>query len=116
QLRANARTVQELECGGPQGEIRVDISNGYTTGGRYDFYEVRINGGTYSSDNNPISGNSFIHAIPNDGSISTPTTYQFLITDQRGCTTESNTVTVLPQETIAGSALTTDTRCGEDNG
>src|SRR5690606_9932513 len=113
-LMANAEIVQELECGGPEGRIRVDISNGYTSGGDYDTYEVSIDGGTYSTGQT-ISGTSFEYLVPN-GSIAAATTYQFRITDQRGCTTQSNVVTIQPQETIAGSAQITDTRCGEDNG
>ena len=115
-LRADAQTIQELECGGPEGEIRVNISNGYTSGGNYDSYEVSINGGPYTTDNNNISGNSFVFSVPNDGSITAPTSYQFEVTDARGCTTLSNVVTVLPREEIAGTAIPTDTRCGEDNG
>src|SRR5690606_5329689 len=113
-LMANAEIVQELECGGPEGRIRVDISNGYTSGGDYDTYEVSIDGGAYSTGQT-ISGTSFEYLVPN-GSIAAATTYRFRITDQRGCTTQSNVVTIQPQETIAGSAQITDTRCGEDNG
>lgn len=115
QLRAIAETAQELECDGPEGQIRVDISQGYTSGGSYDFYEVSIDGGAYTGTHD-ISGNSFQHPVPNDGSITAPITYRFRITDQRGCTTESNMVTLQPQETIAGSAQVSDTRCGEANG
>ncbi len=114
QVVANATTIQELDCAGPPGQIQVNISNGYTSGGNYDIYEVSINGAPYTSDNNNITGNSFVYSIPNDGSIITDTTYQFLITDSRGCTTESNVVTISPPETIAGSAVATDTQCGDN--
>ncbi|AWX43290.1 hypothetical protein HME9304_00278 [Flagellimonas maritima] len=113
QVTALATTIQELDCAGPPGQIQVNISNGYTSSGNYDIYEVRINGGTYTSDNNNITGNSFTYSVPNDGSITSDTTYQFLITDSRGCTTESNIVTISPPETIAGSASATDTQCGD---
>lgn len=114
QVMATAVTIQELDCAGPPAQIQVNISNGYTSGGDYDIYEVQINGGGYSSDNNNITGNSFIYSIPNDGSITSDTTYQFLITDSEGCTTESNIVTITPPETIAGSAVGTDTQCGDN--
>ncbi len=114
QVIATATTIQELDCAGPPAQIQVNISNGYTSGGDYDIYEVQINGGGYSSDNNNITGNSFIYSIPNDGSITSDTTYQFLITDSEGCTTESNIVTITPPETIAGSVVGTDTQCGDN--
>ncbi|UII75311.1 T9SS type B sorting domain-containing protein [Flagellimonas sp. HMM57] len=114
QVTALATTIQELDCAGPPGQIRVNISNGYTTSGDYDIYEVQINGGGYTSNNNNITGNSFIYNVPNDGSITTDTTFQFLITDSRGCTTESNIVTISPPETIAGSAVGSDTQCGDN--
>ncbi len=113
QVIANATTIQELDCAGPPAQIQVNISNGYTSGGDYDIYEVSINGAPYTSDNNNITGNSFVYSIPNDGSIITDTTYQFLITDSRGCTTETNVVTISPPETIAGSTVVTDTQCGD---
>ncbi|WP_318342613.1 T9SS type B sorting domain-containing protein [Flagellimonas baculiformis] len=114
QVMANATITQELDCAGPPGQIQVNISNGYTSGGNYGIYEVSINGAPYTSDNNNITGNSFVYSIPNDGSIISDTTYQFLITDSRGCTTESNMVTISPTELIAGSAVGTDTQCGDN--
>ncbi len=114
QVIANATTIQELDCAGPPGQIQVNISNGYTSSGDYDIYEVSINGAPYTSDNNNITGNSFVYSIPNDGSIISDTTYQFMITDANGCTTETNTVTISPPETIAGTAVPTDTQCGDN--
>ena len=114
QVMANATTIQQLDCAGPPGQIQVNISNGYTSGGDYDIYEVSINGAPYTSNNNNITGNSFVYSIPNDGSIISDTTYQFLVTDSRGCTTESNVVTISPPETIAGSVVGTDTQCGDN--
>jgi gliding motility-associated-like protein len=114
QVIANATTIQELDCAGPPGQIQVNINNGYTSSGDYDIYEVSINGAPYTSDNNNITGNSFVYSVPNDGSIISDTTFQFLITDARGCTTETNTVTISPPETIAGTAVATDTQCGDN--
>ncbi|MEX0362814.1 MAG: Two component regulator three Y domain-containing protein, partial [Allomuricauda sp.] len=115
QVMATAVTIQELDCAGPPGQIQVNISNGYTSGGDYDIYEVSINGAPYTSDNNNITGTSFVYSVPNDGSIISDTTYQFMITDAQGCTTESNVVTITPPETIAGSVVGTDTQCGDPN-
>ena len=116
QITATATTIQELNCGGPPAQIRVNISNGYPSGGNYSSYEVSIDGGPYTSSAFPISGNSFIYSIPNDGSIVTDTDFQFQVMDSRGCITETNVVTISPPETIAGTAVPTDTSCGQDNG
>lgn len=116
QVIANATTIQELDCAGPPAQIQVNISNGYTSGGNYDIYEVSINGAPYTSDSNNITGNSFVYSIPNDGSIISDTTFQFLITDANGCTNETNVVTISPPETIAGSVVGTDTQCGDNTG
>jgi len=116
EITAVATTIQELDCGGPDAQIQVNISNGYPSGGNYDYYEVSINGGAYSSTTTNITGNSFVYTIPNDGSIIVPTTFQFEVYDSRGCLTETNVVTIAPPEIIAGSTLVTDTTCGDDNG
>ncbi|MEO0902360.1 MAG: Two component regulator three Y domain-containing protein, partial [Bacteroidota bacterium] len=113
QVVANATIIQELDCAGPPAQIQVDISNGYTSSGDYDIYEVSINGAPYTSNSNNITGNSFVYNVPNDGSISSDTTFQFLVTDSQGCTTETNVVTITPPETIAGSVVGTDTQCGD---
>ncbi|MEM8762940.1 MAG: T9SS type B sorting domain-containing protein [Bacteroidota bacterium] len=113
QVQANATIIRELDCAGPPAQIRVNISNGYTSGGDYDIYEVSIDGAPYTSNNTNITGNFFVYDIPNDGSITADTTYQFLVTDSQGCTTESNVVTITPPETIAGSVVGTDTQCGD---
>ncbi len=116
EISAVATTIQELTCGGPPAQIQVNISNGYPSGGNYDYYEVSVNGGAYSSTTTNITGNSFVYNIPNDGSIIVPTTFQFEVYDSRGCRTETNVVTIAPPETIAGTAVPIDTSCGDDNG
>jgi gliding motility-associated-like protein len=116
EISATATTLTQLNCGGPPAQIQVVISNGYPSGGDYDIYEVSIAGAPYTSNANNITGNSFIYSIPNDGSIIVDTTFQFLISDSEGCTTESNVVTISPPETIVGIATPTDTSCGDDNG
>ncbi len=116
EISAIATTITELNCGGPPAEIQVVISDGYPSGGDYDIYEVSIDGAPYTSSATNITGNSFVYSIPNDGSIIADTTFQFLVTDSRGCTTETNVVTISPPESIVGTATPTDTTCGEDNG
>jgi len=116
-----ATIIQELDCGGLPGQIRVNITNGNPNGiGDYDIYEVSINGAPYTSDANNITGTSFVYSIPNDGSITTDTTYQFRIRDRDEdgyrCINESNVVTISPTEVIAGTAVPTNTVCGADNG
>lgn len=115
-ISATATTVRELTCGGPAAQIRVNISNGYPSGGNYDSYEVSIDGGPFSNDSNPVSGNSFTYDIPNDGSVTVNTNYQFQVRDSRGCIAVTNVITISPPESIAGTAVATDTSCGEDNG
>ncbi|NAS11422.1 T9SS type B sorting domain-containing protein [Poritiphilus flavus] len=116
EITATATTIQELDCGGPPAQIQVNISNGYPSGGDYDYYNVSINGGGYTTTNTNITGNSFIYSIPNDGSIIADTTYQFEVYDSQGCRTETNVVTISPPETIIGAAVPTDTTCGDNNG
>lgn len=113
QLNAEASVIQELECSGPDAEIQVNIFDGYPAGSSYVSYEVSIDGAPFTTASNPIAGNSFVHTVPNNGSITTATTFQFEVTDSQGCTAVTNTVTLLPQETIAGTLNITDTQCGD---
>ncbi|MCX2720386.1 T9SS type B sorting domain-containing protein [Lentiprolixibacter aurantiacus] len=116
EISATATTIQELTCGGPDAQIRVNISNGYPSGGDYDYYEVSIDGAPYTTGNFNITGNSFIYSIPNNGTITTDTTFQFEVYDSEGCMTVTNVVTISPTEAIAGAAVPTNTTCGDDNG
>lgn len=116
EISATATTIQELTCGGPDAQIRVNISNGYPSGGDYDYYEVSIDGAPYTSSNFNITGNFFIYTIPNNGSILVDTTFQFEVYDSEGCLTETNVVTISPPEAIVGAAVPTNTTCGDDNG
>ncbi len=116
QITASGTTIRELSCGGPSAQIQVNITDGYPSGGNYDIYEVSINGAPFTSASNPISGTSFIYDIPNDGSITLPTTFQFMVSDSEGCTTQTNVITIIPPESIVGSAVATDTSCGDANG
>lgn len=111
-IRATAFIVQELECAGPDAVIRVNIRDGYPLGSSYDHFEVSIGGGAFSTANYPIAGDSFDYAIPNDGSLTTDTTFEFMVYDSQGCSAVSNPVTISPRELISGNVLVTDTRCG----
>ncbi|NJB72246.1 gliding motility-associated-like protein [Saonia flava] len=113
EITTNASIIQELDCGGPDAQIQINISNGYTSAGSYDYYEVSINGAPYTTTTTNIVGNSFVYSIPNDGSILTDTTFQFEVYDFRGCLTETNVVTISPPETIAGTATGQDTVCAD---
>ena len=115
QLNASAAVIQELECSGPDAEIQVIIADGYPAGSSYISYEVSIDGGPFTSSATPIAGNSFVYSIPNNGSITSPTTYQFEVTDSQGCTSVTNVVSLQPQETISGTLAVTDTQCGDSS-
>ena len=115
QLNASAAVIQELLCSGPDAEIEVNIADGYPAGSSYSSYEVSIDGAPFTSSATPIAGNSFVYTIPNDGSISSPTTFQFEVTDSQGCTAVTNIVTLQPQETISGTLNVADTQCGDNS-
>ncbi|NKI32795.1 T9SS type B sorting domain-containing protein [Croceivirga thetidis] len=114
QINASASITQELECSGPSGEIQVVIFDGYPAGSSYDSWEVSINGGPFTTDDNPIVGNTFTYSVPNDGSITARTSFRFEVTDSQGCTNVTNTVLISPQQTISGTATATDTFCGDN--
>ncbi|MDT0540716.1 T9SS type B sorting domain-containing protein [Croceitalea sp. P059] len=115
QITANASIIRELECSGPDAEIEVTVSNGYPSGSNYVDYDVYVNG-VLTSSNIAFTGNTFVHTIPNNGSITVDTTFRFVVRDSQGCDNTSNEVILTPQETIAGSTNVIDTTCGLDNG
>ena len=102
-------TIQrELTCslsGTNDAEILVNIANGNTP---YQTYEVSFNSGAYGVPVG-IVGSSFVYTTGVDG------TYQFRITDNQGCVTETNVVTINPTEVIVATANVTDPRCGDPN-
>lgn len=112
QITATATIIQELECSGPDGQIQVIISDGYPAGSNYVDYDVYVDG-VLTSTNVPITGNSFVHTVPNDGSITTDTGYRFVVRDSQGCENQTDEVIITPQETISGTAMVTDTQCGD---
>ncbi|KPM31652.1 Two component regulator three Y domain-containing protein [Croceitalea dokdonensis DOKDO 023] len=115
QLVATASIIQELECSGPDASIQVTIADGYPTAGSYVDYDVYVNG-ILSTANNAISGNTFVHTVPNDGSITADTSFRFVVRDSQGCENTSDEVVISPTETIAGSTTVVNTSCGNANG
>ena len=78
QLTATATLTKELDCSAsPDAVINVGVTGGYAT---YT-YEVSVNGGASVSASLPYTA-------------STPGTYQFFVTDSKGCTATSNIITV----------------------
>ncbi|EGV42056.1 T9SS type B sorting domain-containing protein [Bizionia argentinensis JUB59] len=85
QLTINTSITKELDCTvSPDGEITGTISGGYAP---YT-YEVSYNGGAFTDLGTVTS--PFTHIANADG------TYQFQITDDRGCTSLSDVITINP--------------------
>lgn len=110
-----ATILQQLDCAGTPAEIEVTITGGYPVGGDYDFYEVSINGNPFTTDTNPIAGDTFVFSVPNDGFITSDTIFQFEVTDSEGCTNVTNRVFINPPEMIRGRAIGSDIVCGAAN-
>src|SRR5690606_8594750 len=96
-------------CGGLPGSLHIDVSGGYPTGPVAKQFEVIKDGTTI--DTQSWSSNSFNY------STSDPGVYVIKVTDNQGCTTESDPVTLNPPMAIAASAEVIDASCGQtDNG
>ncbi len=93
--------TKDLDCtASPDGIITGNISGGnapYT-------YQVDFDGGGYGSST-AITGTSFSHPAPADG------TYQFLITDASGCTVESGIQTINPLVAVTASNTVNNPTC-----
>ena len=101
QLAATALLTQDLLCTG-NAIIDVTVSGGYVP---YTTYQVQFNGGGYGAAT-PIVGNTFTYnGAAADG------TYQFLITDTRNCTVETNEIVITPIETPQATPVVTDVAC-----
>jgi gliding motility-associated-like protein len=100
QLSVTAALTKELDC-----SVSPDaIITGTITGGYAPFsYEVSINGGAYSSLG--ATGSPFVYTTLTDG------TYQFQITDSRGCQSESSIMTIDPITNPVVTATATDVSC-----
>ena len=101
QLTANAVLTQDLLCTG-NAIIDVAIANGYTP---YATYQIQVDGGGYGATT-PIVGSTFTY-----NGASAAGTYQFLITDARGCTVETNEVVVEPTVLPQAIPVVTDVAC-----
>jgi len=85
-LLAQAIITKNLDCSTtPDAQINVNINGGTTP---YQ-YQVSFNNGAYGALN-PVTGTSFTYTTANPGD------YQFLITDNAGCTFTSSTITINP--------------------
>lgn len=85
-LLAQAIITKSLDCSTtPDAQIDVNINGGTTP---YQ-YQVSFNNGAYGALN-PVTGTSFTYTTANPGN------YQFLITDNAGCTFTSSTITINP--------------------
>ncbi|EAR02806.1 putative hemagglutinin/hemolysin-related protein [Maribacter sp. HTCC2170] len=101
QLAATALLTQDLLCTG-NAVIDVTVNGGYTP---YATYQVQLNGGGYGATT-PIIGNSFTY-----NGAGAAGTYQFLITDARNCTVETNEILITPTVTPQATPVVTDVAC-----
>lgn len=107
QLTLGMTLSKDLDCTvSPDAEITGTIIGGYAS---YK-YAVSFNGGAYTALGD-LTGTSFSYAAAAAG------TYQFQITDAKGCTTTSANITVDPISPPAFTATPTPILCfGEENG
>lgn len=109
QLIASSIVTKALDCTpSPDAVIDVTISDGYAP---YATYEVSTDNGTTWSATTPIVGTTFSYSTGTAG------TYDFRVTDARGCQTTTRSV-VLPISTpdITSLVQTTDILCHGDAG
>ena len=103
ELTSNAVLNKDLDCtGSPDAVIDLNVGPGYAP----FTYEIDINGAGYVA-----YGAGFPYTT------STPGTYQFRVTDNEGCISESNIVTVTPAIDPVATATAIDPTCnGDANG
>ncbi|HEY5689647.1 MAG TPA: SprB repeat-containing protein, partial [Yeosuana sp.] len=100
QLSVNTVLTKELDCSAsPDAVITGTITGGYSP----FTYAISINGGAYSSLG--ATGSPFVYTTFTDG------TYQFQITDARGCQSESNVITISPLTNPIVTGTTTQVSC-----
>ncbi|MFH6770219.1 T9SS type B sorting domain-containing protein [Gaetbulibacter aquiaggeris] len=100
QLTVNTVLTKELDCSAsPDAVITGTITGGYSP----FTYAISINGGAYSSLG--ATGSPFVYTTFTDG------TYQFQITDARGCQSESNVITISPLTNPIVTGTTTQVSC-----
>jgi gliding motility-associated-like protein/uncharacterized repeat protein (TIGR01451 family) len=106
-VAVNMVITKDLDCtASPDGIITGSILSGITP----FTYQVSFNGGGYGSST-AVTGSSFAHTATTDG------TYQFLITDDNGCTAESSvqTINVITLPEITSVVQTQPILCNGDN-
>ncbi len=101
QVTVNTTLTKELDCSAtPDATITGTIAGGYSSS--YS-YAVSINGATYSSLG--TTGSPFVYTAATDG------TYQFRVTDNNGCQSVSNVITVAPITNPVVTANKIDVSC-----
>lgn len=106
-VMVNMIITKDLDCtASPDGIITGNITSGVAP----FMYQVSFNGGAYGGST-AIVGSSFTHTATTDG------TYQFIITDANGCTTESGvqTINVISLPEITSVVQTQSILCNGDN-
>ncbi|TGD58628.1 T9SS type B sorting domain-containing protein [Flavobacterium humi] len=106
QLTASAVLTKDLDCtASPNAVITVSIAGGYPG------YTYQVNTGSGFGASNPVVGSSFTY------SASTAGTYVFQITDTRGCTAQTSSVTINAIVNPTATAVATAVTCnGLSNG
>ena len=107
QVRVTVSVDGEIPCGGAPGSLHIDVSGGYSSGPVSKQFEVIKDGISVATQ--PWSSSSFNYSTSDSGE------YVIIVTDNQGCITESNPVTLKPPMTIAASAEVIDASCGETN-
>ena len=103
ELTANVVLTKDIDCSvSPDAVLNLTVNGGYSP----FTYEMSTNGGGYVA---------YAGAFPY--ATLTPGTYQFRVTDARGCVGESNIVTVTPKVDPVATATVQEPTCnGESNG
>lgn len=106
QLTATAVMKKDIDCtASPNGVIQVTINNGNPG---YS-YQVRINGGAFTPVVATPTATPFTYTVP--ATITAAISYEFQITDSKGCTTITNKITVNPLGTILANINSTNITC-----
>jgi gliding motility-associated-like protein len=110
QLTINASLTKDFDCtASPNATISVTAANGYPG---YTF-QVNINGGGYTAITPSPSGNPFTYSVP----VASPGTYQFQVTDTRGCIAQSGVITIPALVLPTATHVVTNVTCnGLSNG
>lgn len=110
QLTINALLTKTFDCtASPNATISVTAAGGYPG---YT-YQVNYNSGGYTAVTPVPAGNPFIYSIP----VANPGTYQFQVTDTRGCIAQSGVITVPALSLPTATHSITNVTCnGANNG